>query len=50
MGADAWIAKDEAIKPGSIVLVHGNGNEHVGIERLILDLNRHEWVDLSQHI
>lgn len=29
--ADAWIAKDEGIKPRAVVLVHGNGNEPPGI-------------------
>jgi peptidoglycan/xylan/chitin deacetylase (PgdA/CDA1 family) len=34
LGADAWIAKHESISPGSIILVHGNGNEHDGIVTL----------------
>ena len=29
--ANAWIAKGEQIRPRSVVLVHGNGNEAVGI-------------------
>lgn len=35
VGADAWLAKGQAPGPGSIILVHGNGNENGGIERLI---------------
>lgn len=29
--ADGWIAKGQGIKPGAVVLVHGNGNEPEGI-------------------
>lgn len=31
LGADAWLAQGEIAKPGSIILLHGNGNEHAGI-------------------
>lgn len=31
LGADAWLAKNQQAKAGSIVLVHGNGNEPLGI-------------------
>lgn len=31
LGADAWLAKGRNPKPGSIMLVHGNGNEPAGI-------------------
>jgi hypothetical protein len=31
LDADAWIAKGEPIKDGAVVLVHGNGNEPLGI-------------------
>lgn len=31
LGADAWLAKLQKPKPGSIVLVHGNGNEPYGV-------------------
>jgi hypothetical protein len=31
LDADAWIAKGQGIKPRSVVLVHGNGNEPPGI-------------------
>jgi hypothetical protein len=35
VGSDAWLAKSQAPKPGSIVLVHGNGNEPLGIEKFL---------------
>lgn len=34
LGADAWLAKGRRAKPGSIVLVHGNGNEPLGIREV----------------
>lgn len=34
LSADAWIAKNEPIKQGSIILIHGNKNEPQGIEML----------------
>ena len=33
IGSDAWLAKNQTPGPGSIVLVHANGNEPVGIKR-----------------
>jgi hypothetical protein len=39
IGSDAWLAKGESPRPGSIILVHGNGNEPAGI-RLFHDLQR----------
>jgi len=33
VGSDAWLAKDQLPKDGSIVLLHANGNEPVGITR-----------------
>ncbi len=35
VGSDAWLAKNQAPLPGSIVLVHGNGNEPIGIEKFL---------------
>lgn len=35
LAADAWLAKGEKIRPGSIILVHGNGNEPKGIKILL---------------
>lgn len=33
IGSDAWLAKGQLPVQGSIVLVHGNGNEFIGIEK-----------------
>lgn len=41
VGSDAWLAKNQAPSFGSIVLVHGNGNEPLGIEKF-LDLVKAE--------
>ena len=35
IGANAWLAKGEEPVGGSVILVHGNGNEPEGIRRLI---------------
>lgn len=32
VGSDAWLAKGEEQTDGSIILIHGNSNEHKGIE------------------
>ncbi len=32
LDANAWLAKGEEIRDGRVVLLHGNGNERVGIE------------------
>ena len=37
---DAWVAKGQPIQKNSIVLVHGNGNEHDGIIELMPLLNK----------
>ncbi len=34
VGADAWLAKGERVRNGSIILVHGNGNEKFGVRLL----------------
>jgi hypothetical protein len=33
VGSDAWLAKGQRPSPGSIVLIHGNGNEPLGINK-----------------
>ena len=33
LGSDAWLAKGEIPRAGSIILVHGNGNEPAGMRR-----------------
>jgi hypothetical protein len=35
VGAHAWLAKGEEPRAGSIILVHGNGNEPAGVKKLI---------------
>jgi len=31
IGSDAWLAKGQQARPGSIILIHGNGNEPTGV-------------------
>lgn len=50
VGANAWLAKGQPAKPGSIILVHGNGNEPEGIKKvmpLLKDASLH-FAPLSQ--
>jgi len=35
IGSDAWLAKGQLPKSGSIVLIHGNGNEPIGVDDFI---------------
>lgn len=35
IGSDAWLAKGQHAHDGSIVLIHGNGNEPLGVEDFI---------------
>ena len=35
IGSDAWLAKGQQAQDGSIVLIHGNGNEPVGVADFI---------------
>jgi hypothetical protein len=41
IGSDAWLAKGESPHPGSIILVHANGNEPEGIDHLHSFFNVH---------
>jgi hypothetical protein len=50
LGADAWIAKNQAITPGTIILVHGNGNEPEGINILLPQLNAWSYIDIKEAI
>ncbi len=34
LGSNAWVGKNQPIKPGSIILIHANGNEPKGLEQL----------------
>lgn len=42
VGSDAWLAKGELADDGNIVLVHGNGNEPLGIKKFINLLHQNE--------
>jgi hypothetical protein len=35
IGSDAWLAKGQQTHDGSIVLIHGNGNEPIGVKNFI---------------
>uniref|UniRef100_C6E0A9 Polysaccharide deacetylase n=1 Tax=Geobacter sp. (strain M21) TaxID=443144 RepID=C6E0A9_GEOSM len=35
VGSDAWLAKGDTPRPGSFILVHGNGNEPKGVKLLL---------------
>ena len=47
-GSDAWLAKGQQAASGSIVLVHGNGNEPAGL-RDFLELMRRERGQIKSH-
>ena len=42
VGADAWLAKEEKPEAGSVILVHANGNEEIGVKKLLdfIDKNK----------
>jgi hypothetical protein len=42
VGSDAWLAKGQTPSWGSIVLIHGNGNEPVGVEDFLKLLRQHQ--------
>lgn len=50
LGADAWLAKGEEPKEGSLILVHGNSNEHAGIEKMmpLLEQKKFTFFPLTQ--
>jgi len=59
IGSDAWLAKGQQPNAGSIVLIHGNGNEPVGVKDFIKLLQsktkqiaRKQWLlyDLSESV
>jgi hypothetical protein len=59
VGSDAWLGKNQWPKDGSIVLVHANGNDPVGIQRFYKllqeekqNIENREWVlfDLRESI
>jgi hypothetical protein len=47
VGSDAWLAKKQRPGPGSIVLIHGNGNEPLGIKEF-LSLVRQEQAAIKK--
>lgn len=40
VGSDAWLAKGQPIHKGSLVLIHGNGNEAIGIKDFLMLLKQ----------
>lgn len=40
LGSDAWLAKGESPQAGSVILLHGNGNEAAGISAFFRYLNQ----------
>lgn len=59
LGSDAWLAKGQPANSGSIVLIHGNGNEPLGVADFIQllkkkqkDVQRKQWMmyDLRESI
>lgn len=50
LGADAWLAKNQPIRAGSIILVHGNGNEPAGIALLMPQLRQLKLQDIKNAI
>jgi hypothetical protein len=47
IGSDAWLAKGQQAKAGSLVLIHGNGNEPIGVQDFIKLLG-HEKTAIKQ--
>lgn len=51
VGSDAWLAKGQQPNAGSIVLIHGNGNEEIGVKDFIqllrtkqADVKNKQWL------
>lgn len=51
IGSDAWLAKGQLATNGSIVLIHGNGNEEIGVHDFIkllqakqVDVKNKQWL------
>ncbi len=47
VGSDAWLAKGQEVNHGSIVLIHGNGNEPIGVKDF-LNLLHKEYTAVQQ--
>lgn len=50
LGTDGWIAKEQPITEGGILLVHGNGNEPEGIVKLLPKLEFLNLIPLNGNI
>ena len=59
VGSDAWLAKGQPANSGSIVLIHGNGNEPLGVQDFIKllknkqkDIQGKQWImyDLRESV
>lgn len=48
IGSDAWLAKGQSVHAGSIVLIHGNGNEPLGIKDFIRLLQTEQSLILNK--
>lgn len=48
VGSNAWLAKGEKIQAGSIVLVHGNKNEPLGIRRFLEATEKPSVIELTR--
>ena len=47
LGADAWLALGQPIHNGSVILIHANGNEPLGIHLLFENFRKHpDWPNL----
>ncbi len=48
VGSNAWLAKEGRPTQGAIVLVHGNGNEPLGMELALPLLDQFDWLPIDQ--
>ncbi len=48
LGADAWLAKGEAPKKGSLILIHGNGNEPAGLSKFLNIISKFPHAELGE--
>jgi hypothetical protein len=40
IGSNAWLAKSEQAKNGDFILIHGNSNEPIGVDKFLMLLNK----------
>ncbi|HEX3006906.1 MAG TPA: hypothetical protein VHO90_04760, partial [Bacteroidales bacterium] len=48
IGSDAWLAKGQMAKNGDIVLIHGNGNEPLGVKDFLAMLRKERTAILNR--